>query len=267
MAVTIHPTAIVDKHAQLADGVEIGAYSIIGEHVTIGQETWVGSHAVIAGRTHIGSHNRIFQFCSLGGIPQDKKYRGEHSALLIGDHNTIREYCSFNIGTAVDKNQTSIGSHNWFMAYVHIAHDCVIGNQTVFANGTSLAGHVVVEDYVTLNGFTLVNQWCRVGESVYTAAGSLIRQDVLPYVRVKGNPARVYGSINKEGLRRRSISEDAIEAVDKAYKHCLYNPPFYSAEEIAALAEQHREVRYFLDFWQARKEQGENKRGIMLRCC
>ena len=270
MATKIHPTAIVDKSAELADGVSIGAYSIIGKNVLIAQDTWVGPHVVIEGQTQIGGGNRIFQFCSLGGIPQDKKYRGEDARLVIGDRNTIHEYCSFHIGTQADKNQTSIGDDNWIMAYAHIAHDCAIGNHVTFANGVSLAGHVLVEDYVNLGGFTLVYQWCHIGESVHTAASSLILQDVLPYVHAKGNPASICGGVNGEGLLRRKDIHNArslISALEKAYKHVLYKSSPYSTEEIDALAERHPRMRYFLNFWERRRKASrqEHKRGIMPR--
>lgn len=262
MAVKIHPTAIVHKNAELADGVEIGAYSIIGERVTMGEETWVGPHVVIEGRTKIGKHNRISQFCSLGGVPQDKKYRGEDSSLIIGDHNVIREYCTFNIGTEGDKNQTRIGSHNWLMAYVHVAHDCTVGDHAVFANGASLAGHVVVEDHVTLGGFTLVHQWCRIGISAFTAASSLIRKDVLPYVIAEGNPARTCG-VNKENLRRRGAQKDLIDALKKAYKRYHCDSSQYPEKSVDKDSDRYPEVRYFLDFLSSRKESDERKRGIM----
>lgn len=263
MAVKIHPTAIVHKNAELADGVEIGAYSVIGERVAIDEKTWVGPHVVIEGRTKIGKHNRIFQFCSLGGIPQDKKYRGEDSSLIIGSHNTIREYCTFNIGTEGDKNQTCIGSHNWLMAYVHLAHDCTVGDHTTFSNGASLAGHVVIEDHVNLGGFTLVNQWCRIGESVFTAASSLIQKDVLPYLTAKGNPAGSCG-VNKKNLTARGVHKDAMDALEKAYKYHCRESSKYSKESIEKDAGRYPEVRYFLNFLSTRKKAGKKKRGIIM---
>jgi UDP-N-acetylglucosamine acyltransferase len=212
-----HPTAIIHPGARLADDVQVGPYSIIGEHVEIGAGTVIGPHVVIHGHTTIGQHNQIFQFCSLGEVPQDKKYKGEPTRLVIGDHNVIRESCTFNLGTAQDRGETTVGSHNWIMAYVHIAHDCVVGNHTIFANQSTLAGHVIIDDYVILGGFTGVHQFCRVGESVITGIAAVVRQNVPPYLTVSGTPAAPHG-INAEGLKRRGFSPEAILAVKRAYK-------------------------------------------------
>ena len=181
----IHPTAIVHPGAKLAPDVEIGAYTVIGEHVEIGAGTTVGPHAVITGHTRIGRANRIFQFVSLGEIPQDKKYGGEPTRLEIGDHNTIREFCTFNTGTVQDVGVTRVGDHNWIMAYVHLAHDSQVGSHTVLANMVTLAGHVAVHDHVILGGGTMVHQFCRVGTHAFVAGGSIVLRDV-PTVRDGG---------------------------------------------------------------------------------
>jgi UDP-N-acetylglucosamine acyltransferase len=213
----IHPTAIVDASARIGAGVEIGPYAVIGPHVEIGAGTRVGPHAVITGHTRIGRDNRIYQFVSLGEVPQDKKYRGEDTRLEIGDGNTIREFCTFNCGTAQDTGVTRVGDGNWIMAYVHFAHDCQIGNHTVFANNAQLAGHVRVGDYAILGGFTVVHQFCRIGAHAITAMGTVALQDIPPYVVASGNAARPYG-INAEGLRRRGYSAAAIAELKRAYK-------------------------------------------------
>ena len=208
----IHPTALVHPGARLANGVEFGAYSIIGEHVEIGAGTRIGPHVVIAGHTRLGESNRVFQFCSLGEEPQDKKYAGEPTRLEIGDHNVIREFCSFNVGTAQDVGVTRLGDHNWIMAYVHLAHDCQVGNHTIFANNATLAGHVQVGDYAILGGFTGVHQFCRVGAHVITGIASVVRQDIPPFLTVAGNPLTPFG-INSEGLKRRGYSSESLAAL------------------------------------------------------
>ena len=213
----IHPTAIVDSNAKLGENVAIGAYSIIGKHVEIGDDTWVGPHVVIHGYTRIGRGNRIFQFSSIGEVPQDKKYAGEPTRLEIGDRNTIREFCTFNCGTAQDVGVTRVGSDNWIMAYVHLAHDCQVGNNAIFANNAQLAGHVHVGDFAILGGFTGVHQFVRIGAHSMTAVGSILLQDLPPYVTAAGNTAKPFG-INSEGLRRRGFSNEAITAVKRAYK-------------------------------------------------
>jgi UDP-N-acetylglucosamine acyltransferase len=245
----IHPTAIVHPGAEIGSGVEIGPYSIIGEHVEIGEDTWIGPHVVLEGRTRIGRENRIFQFSSLGGIPQDKKYSGEPTRLEIGDRNTVREYCSFSTGTAQDSGVTRIGNDNWIMAYVHIAHDCQIGSNTVFANGASLAGHVHIGDWVILGGFSGVHQFVRVGAHSFIGAFALLLQDLPPYVTVGGSPAVPHG-INSEGLRRRKFSTESIAAIKRAYR-ILYRNNLSLAEareQIAALAADHAEVQPLADF-------------------
>lgn len=254
----IHPTAIVDPQAQIADDVEIGAYSIIGPHVTIGEGSWVGPHVVIEGHTRIGRGNRIFQFCSLGAAPQDKKYAGEPTRLEIGDNNTIREFCTFNLGTAQDVGVTRIGNDNWIMAYVHLAHDCQVGNKTIFANNTTLAGHVHVGDWVILGGFTSVHQFTVIGEHAMTAFASAVTQDVPPFVMAAGNRA-VPAGINSEGLKRRGFSAEAIRAVKNAYK-ALYRqglPLDEAKAQIAQLVAAHAELAPFTRFF------AQSARGII----
>jgi UDP-N-acetylglucosamine acyltransferase len=212
----IHSTAVVDAAARLADDVKVGPYAIIGPDVEIGRGTTVGPHAVITGHTRIGAGNRIWQFVSIGDAPQDKKYGGEPTSLEIGDRNTIREFCTINRGTVQGGGVTRVGSDNWIMAYVHIAHDCVIGDRTIMANNAQLAGHVPVGDDAILGGFTVVHQFCRIGAHSITALGTIVLQDIPPYVTASGNPAQPHG-INGEGLRRRGFSGDAIAGVRRAY--------------------------------------------------
>jgi UDP-N-acetylglucosamine acyltransferase len=258
MSEMIHPTAIVDPGARIGTNVEIGPYSIIGPHVEIGDNTIIGPHVVIKGHTRIGRDNHIFQFCSLGEVPQDKKYAGEPTRLEIGDRNTIREFCTFNLGTVQDQGVTSIGDDNWLMAYVHIAHDCRVGNKTIFANGASLAGHVIVDDWVIFGGFTGIHQFCRIGAHVITAASSLVLQDVPPYLMVAGNTAQPYG-IHVEGLKRRGFTSEAITELKRAYR-TLYKSGLLLEEAKVKLAEQAKtqaDVQPMVDFLEL------SKRGII----
>ena len=232
----IHETAVIDPSANLADVVSVGPYSVIGADVTIGAGTEIGPHAVINGPTSIGIQNRIFQFASIGAEPQDKKYAGEWTRLEIGDRNTIREFVTINRGTLQDEAVTRLGDDNWIMAYVHIAHDCRVGNQTVFANNASLAGHVSIGDYAILGGFTLVHQFCNIGAHSLTAFGSGISKDVPPYVTVGGSPAQAHG-LNIEGLRRRGFSEESRKSLRHAYR-TLYREGLSLQEALAALREQ-----------------------------
>ncbi len=244
-----HPTALIHPDARLADDVAVGAYSIIGEHVEIGAGTSIGPHVVIGGHTRIGQHNHIFQFNSLGEIPQDKKYAGEPTRLEIGDHNTIREFCTLNLGTAQDVGVTRLGNHNWIMAYVHIAHDCQIGNYTIFANNAQLAGHVQVDDYAILGGFTGVHQFCHIGAHVMTGVGTVLKLDVPPYITVSGNPSSPHGT-NAEGLKRRGFSSAAVMAIKRAYK-TLYRSGLSLDEAKAAIlvqAAEHPELNALVDF-------------------
>lgn len=213
----IDPRAVVDPQARLADDVEVGPYAIIGPGVELGAGCTVGPHAVLRGPARIGARNRIFQFASVGEIPQDKKFAGEESILEIGDDNTIREFVTINRGTGEGGGRTRIGSRNWIMAYVHIAHDCLVGDGIVFANGSSLAGHVEVGDNAILGGFTLVHQFCRLGRGCFSSMGSCIRQDVPPYVTVAGDPAVPHG-LNSEGLRRRGCSREQLRRLRRAYR-------------------------------------------------
>jgi UDP-N-acetylglucosamine acyltransferase len=252
----IHPTALVAEGARLAEDVEIGPYSIIGEHVEIGAGTTVGAHAVITGHTRIGVHNQIFHFVSLGEAPQDKKYDGEPTRLEIGDHNVIREFCTFNVGTVQDRGVTTIGSHNWIMAYVHIAHDCVVGDRTIFANNASLAGHVEVGDWAILGGFTGIHQFCKIGAHVMTGVSTVVFKDIPPFVMASGHPAEPHG-LNNEGLKRRGFSAESLSALKRAYK-TLYREGNTVAEAQAKLAPEaakHVEVQQLLDFL-ARSERG-----------
>jgi len=218
----IHPTAIVDATAELDSSVEVGPFSIIGAHVKVGAGTRIAGHVIINGPTIIGENNHIFQYSSLGEAPQDKKYNGEPTLLEIGDNNTIREFCTFNRGTVQDKNTTKIGNDNWIMAYVHIAHDCQIGSHTIFANNTSLAGHVNIDDYAILGGFTLIHQFCKVGSHVITAVGSVVFKDIPPFVTAAGYDAKPHG-INAEGLKRRGYSPESILQIKRAYKALYRN--------------------------------------------
>ena len=249
MTSAIHATAIVDPGARIAPGVEIGPYSIIGPHVEIGPGCSIGPHVVIKGHTRIGANNRIFQFVSLGEIPQDKKYNGEPTRLEIGDNNTIREFCTFNIGTAQDAGVTRLGNNNWIMAYAHLAHDCQVGNNTILANNAQCAGHVVVGDYAILGGFTGVHQFCRIGAHAITGGSSLVLKDVPPYVMASGNPATPFG-INSEGLKRRGFSAEAIAGLKRAYKS-IYRAGDTVDQARAALQQQLAEcpeVQLFIDF-------------------
>ena len=251
-----HPTAIIHPDAKLADDVEVGAYTIIGEHVEIGAGTLVGPHVVIDGHTRIGQNNHIFQFSSLGAIPQDKKYAGEPTRLEIGDDNIIREFCTFNLGTLQDGGVTRVGNNNWIMAYVHLAHDCQIGNHTIFANNAQLAGHVLVDDYAILGGFTVVHQFVQIGAHVITGMGTILLQDLPPYVTASGNPATPHG-INSEGLKRRGFNSPAIMAIKRAYKS-LYKSGL-SLEEAKELIRsqtgEHPELDLLAEFL-ARSERG-----------
>ena len=254
----IHPAAIVDSGARIGANVDIGPYSIIGPDVEVGDDSEIGPHVVIKGHTRIGRENRIFHFCSLGEMQQDKKYDGEPTRLEIGDRNTIREFCTFNLGTVQGGGVTSLGDDNWIMAYVHIAHDCHVGNKTIFANGASLAGHVTVDDLVIFGGFTGVHQFCRIGAHVITAASSLVLQDVPPYLMVAGNTAQPYG-IHVEGLKRRGFTSAAITELKRAYR-TLYKSGLLLEEAKVQLAEQAKtqpDVQLMVDFLE------NSKRGII----
>ena len=260
----IHPTAIIEPGAELDSSVSVGPYSVIGRHVRIGAGTTVAAHCVIEGHTTIGRDNRIFQFNSLGAIPQDKKYAGEPCELRIGDRNTIREFCTFNIGSPGAGGVTRLGDDNWMMAYVHLAHDCQVGSNTIFANNSQLAGHVVVDDWAILGGFTVVHQFVHIGAHSMTAMCSLLFADLPPYVMCQGQPASAR-AMNLEGLRRRGFTVGRIAAV-KAMHRLLYRdslPLEQASARIAELAVTHPEaeedVRLMLRFL----EQMAPQRGIV----
>ena len=245
----IHPTAIIDPKAELDSSVKVGAYTIIGPNVQIGAGSEIGPHAVIEGHTTIGENNRIFQFASLGAIPQDKKYRGEPTRLIIGNGNTIREFTTFNLGTVTGIGETRIGDDNWIMAYCHLAHDCVIGSHTIFANNASLAGHVTIGDYVILGGYTLVFQFCQIGNYAMTAFAAGVHKDVPPYFMAAGYRAEPAG-INSEGMRRNGFTPEQITNVKNAYK-ALYRQGLSYEEarsQIAQAAETAPELSVLRDF-------------------
>jgi UDP-N-acetylglucosamine acyltransferase len=213
----IHPTAIIEPGAELHASVSVGPFSIVRERVRIGAGTTIGPHCVIEGRTTIGCDNRIFQFCSLGAVPQDKKYRDEPTELRIGNRNTIREFCTFNIGTSQDAGITSVGDDNWIMAYVHVAHDCQVGNQAILANNATLAGHVHLGDWVIVGGLTGIHQFVKVGPHAMVGFASAVSQDVPPFMMVDGNPLAVRG-FNAEGLRRRGFGPERLAAVKQMHR-------------------------------------------------
>lgn len=254
----IHSTAIIDASARIADNVHVGPWSIIGPDVEIDEGTWIGSHVVIQGPTKIGKHNKIFQFASVGEVPQDKKFKGEKTFLEIGDRNIIRESCTFNRGTAQDKSITKIGNDNLFMAYVHIAHDCVIGNNTVFSNNASLAGHVFIDDYVILSGFSGVFQACRVGMHSFISMGSLVDKDVPPFVKVAGYAGKPFG-LNTVGMKRRGFTPEQVLMLRRAYK-VIYRKGLTTKHAIAELQNMILdcpEIQMFVDFIQT------SERGIV----
>lgn len=229
----IHPTAIISPSAELADNVEVGPYSIIGDKVKIDSGTWVGPHAVVEGPTTIGKDNKIFQFASVGAEPQDKKYKGEPTTLTIGDRNLIRENVTINRGTAQDIGKTVIGNDNWIMAYVHIAHDCIVGNNTIFANNATLAGHVTIHDFALLGGFTLVHQFCHIGEYAMTGMGTSLGKDLPPYITAYGAPGIPRG-FNAEGLKRNGFTDEQRKNVKEAYR-TLYRKDLPLNEAIETL--------------------------------
>jgi UDP-N-acetylglucosamine acyltransferase len=249
MSARIHPRAVVDPGARLAADVEVGPYAVIGADVEIGEGTWIGPHVVIDGRVRIGRRNRIFQSASIGAPPQDKKYKGEPTSVEIGDDNSIREYVTINRGTAQDLGVTRIGNENWIMAYVHFAHDVQVGNKTIFANCTQLAGHVTVEDWVIFGATTLVHQFVRIGAHAFTGMGSFISQDVPPYVMVAGHMASPHG-INSEGLRRRGFAPQTIQAIKRAYR-TLYRSGLSledAKRQLEADAQSCPEIKLLLEF-------------------
>ena len=254
----IHATAIIDPSAQLANDVEVGPYSVIGAQVEIGEGTFIGPHAVVMGPCRIGRDNRIFQFASVGEAPQDKKYHGEPTTLEIGDRNVIREYVTLNRGTIDGLGKTVIGSDNLFMAYSHVAHDCIVGDHCIFANAASLSGHVEVGNYATLGGFTSVHQFTQIGTRAFCGLGSVVTRDIPPFSTAAGSRARVVG-INKEGLKRNGFSPELIRALHKSFRDLLKSTgskqeAFKNLEPLCA---EFAEVEVFVNFIK------NSKRGIV----
>ena len=260
----IHATALVDPGAELDSSVTVGPYTVIGPHVRVGAGTTIGPHCVLEGHTTIGRDNRIFQFNSLGAIPQDKKYAGEPCELVIGDRNTVREFCTFNIGSPGDRGVTRIGNDNWLMAYVHLAHDCQVGDHTIFANNAQLAGHVQVGDWAILGGFTVVHQFVKIGAHSMTAMCSLLFADLPPFVMCQGQPAQAR-SMNYEGLRRRGFSAERLAAV-KAMHRVLYRDHLtldVARQAIADLGEKGQEALSDIEMMLSFLEQTSPQRGIV----
>ena len=255
---SIDPRAVVDPSAKLADDVTVGPFTVIGPNVEIDAGSRIGPHVVINGPTRIGRDNRIFQFASIGEEPQDKKYHGEASLLEIGDRNTIREFSTINRGTEDGGGITRLGNDNWLMAYIHIAHDSLIGNNVTMANGASLAGHVTVDDYAILGGFTLVHQFCAIGQNAFCGMGSAISKDIPPYVMVSGNPAQPYG-LNTEGLKRRGFDSDVIRSLKEAYR-VIYRSGLTvdaAVTRLRELAEKTPEIEELISFLE------QSSRGIL----
>lgn len=244
-----HETAIIDPAARIADDVEIGAYTLIGPQVSIGAGTRIGPHVVLKGRTTIGCNNHFYQFSSIGEVPQDKKYDGEDTALIIGDNNTVREFCTFNIGTVQGGGVTRIGNDNWIMAYVHIAHDCVIGNDVIMANNSTLGGHCTVGDHAILSGFSLVHQFVEIGAHSFISFASHVNQSIPPYVTVAGEKARAKG-VNTEGLKRRGFTPGQIQNVRRAYR-ALYRSGLSlneAREKLGDMAQEAEEITPLVEF-------------------
>ena len=254
MALLIHPTAIVDPAAELDSSVAIGAYTLIGPHVQIGAGTTVGPHCVIEGHTTIGRDNRIFPFNSLGATPQDMKYAGEPTRLVIGDRNAVREFCTFNLGTAQDKGVTTVGNDNWIMAYVHLAHDVMLGDHIVLANGVTLAGHVEIGDWVTVGGLTGILQRMRVGAHAMIGFQAHVAQDVPPFMTVDGNPLSAR-AVNLTGLKRRGFTAERLAVIRQIFK-LLYRESLTLAQSVVAIGELPGEDAALLLGFLARAERG-----------
>ena len=245
----IHPTALIHPKSKIHSTVKIGAYSVIGKNVQIDQGSEIGNFVTLTGNTTIGKDNKIYHYCSLGEAPQDKKFKNEKTYLSIGDRNTIREFCTFNVGTVDGGGLTQVGNDNWLMAYVHIAHDCKLENDIVLANNSSLAGHVEIDDFAILGGFTLVHQFCKIGAHIITAVGTIILKDIPPYIRAAGDNAKPNG-INIEGLKRRNFSAQSILDIKKAYK-VIYregNTIDTAKKMLLDLGKKTNEVNLFIDF-------------------
>jgi UDP-N-acetylglucosamine acyltransferase len=247
----IHPTAIIHKEANIGNNVTIGPYSVIGAGVSIGQDTVIGNSVTITGNTSIGLNNKIFHSSSIGEAPQDKKYNNEDTKLIIGNNNTIREFCTINRGTTQDKGETIIGDDNWIMAYVHIAHDCIIKNNCILANTSNIAGHVEIDDFAILGGFTGVHQFCKIGSHVITAVGTVVYKDIPPYIIAAGNDSHTRpNGINIEGLKRRGFSKEAISGIKKGYK-IIYregNSIEDAISQLHNLSKEVAEVALYIDF-------------------
>lgn len=262
MATKIHPTAIVDSSAVIGEGTEIGAYSIIGPKVILGKDCWIGNHVNITGNTQIGDKCKIYHFASIGEAPQDKKYQGEDTKLIIGNNNTIREYCTLNTGTVQGNGETVIGDNNWIMAYVHIAHDCIVGNNTILANGVTLAGHVTIKDWAILGGLCPVHQFCVIGEHTMIGGQTAVAQDVPPYVMASSSSGGIRAEpkgINAEGLKRRGFTTEQIDNIKQAYKILYRNGLAYSEAKgiIEDMAQENPELKLFSNFF------SQSTRGII----
>jgi UDP-N-acetylglucosamine acyltransferase len=259
MPIDIKETAVISPDAVLADGVSVGPYAVIGANVTIGAGTEIGPHVRIEGPTWIGERNRIVGQCSIGTPPQDVKFKGEQTELRIGNDNVIREFVTINRGTAGGGGVTTIASHNFFMAYAHVAHDCHVGSNTIFANNATLAGHVDVGDFATIGAYSAVHQFCRVGEHAFIGGGSICTQDVLPFVKTVGNrPAETYG-INTIGLERKGFPKETVEALQRAYR-ILVRSKLKLADALERIEKEYGgvpEVRYMVEFVRS------SKRGVI----
>lgn len=252
----IDSSAKIHPSARIASSVEIGPYSVIGPDVEIGEGTWIGPHVVINGPTKIGHDNKIYQFSSIGEAPQDLKFKGEETFLEIGDRNVIREFCSFNRGTVQDQSMTKVGNDNLFMAYVHLAHDCVVGNHVIFANNASLAGHVTVEDHAILSAFSGVFQFCRIGKHSFITTNSVVIKDVLPYVKASGYYAKPYG-LNSVGIQRQHLSAELVADLKKAYR-IIYRKGLTITNAIEELKQLgSKEIQHLIEFIQ------KSERGIV----
>ena len=254
MTVKIHPTAIVDSNAIIGENCEIGAYAVIGPKVVLGANCWIGNHTNITGNTNIGDNSRIFHFASIGEAPQDKKYNGEDTKLIIGKNNTIREFCTLNTGTVQGNGQTVIGDDNWIMAYVHIAHDCIVGNSTILANNVTLAGHVIVNDFAIVGGLSPVHQFVVIGAHSMIGGQTAISQDVPPYIMASSSstgPRAEPKGVNAEGLRRRGFTSTQIDNIKEAYKILYRNGLSYSEAKstIEEMAKEHNELKLFSEFF------------------
>lgn len=245
----IDPRAVIAPDAVLEDGVQVGPFAVIGAGVRIGAGSWIGPHAVINGATTLGRGNKVFQFASIGDEPQDRKYRGEPTRLEVGDRNVFREFCSVNRGTAGGRGVTKIGDENLFMAYSHVAHDCIVGSHCVMSNCTALAGHVELGDWVILSGYSGIHQFCKVGAHSFLANNAAVTRDVPPYLLVAGTPAEPKG-VNSEGLKRRGFSQQQIASIRNAYR-LLYRSKLKLAaatEQLQALAADRPELQPFVQF-------------------